>query len=115
HRANVDHRIETVEPALARLRVILPPATNVLLVDQFAAGKQRLGFCRQRGNFIRIEHVADDQKAIVVIRADLLWRNASHRWSANRHGTSRSEWTISYDQMIVRILVAVSAPRKPPL
>src|SRR5262249_12795910 len=119
HRPNIDYRIKAIELALARFRVILPAAADVLLVDQLAAGKQRLRFCRKRSDFVRIKPLADDQKSVLVIRADLLWRNVSQRRCGNRHGGARSEWLTSYrqktyDQMIVRFLVTVPAPRKPP-
>src|SRR5262245_17810124 len=88
-RSDVDYRIEAIEAAFLRLGMVLPPAADVLLFDQLGSREERFGLTGEGKDFIGREHLAHDEEARVVVRAELLGRNALERRSNDRHGGTR--------------------------
>ena len=60
-RAQVDHRIEAVEAALAGLDVVLPAAADVVGVDQIGALTEAIGLGVELGDPIGGEHLPDHE------------------------------------------------------
>src|SRR5688572_32977827 len=60
-RAQVDYGIEAIEPALAALAVVLPPAAEIVEIDQFAAGEDAVGLFRYKSDLLKAKDAANDR------------------------------------------------------
>src|SRR5690606_38099737 len=92
-RPDIDHGIKTVEPAFSRLRVVLPPAADVLRIDQFVTLVELLGLSRQTIDLLVGEHTPQYQKTVVLVLANVLGVQTGAVFGGSGHGRASRTWS----------------------
>ena len=67
NRTEINDRIETIEPTLARGGAILPAATNVVLVDEVLVLENARGLRGHFRHFRAVKNLTHDQKTVRVV------------------------------------------------
>src|SRR5262245_26595643 len=70
HRAEIDHRVETIKPAFAGLKVILPSAADVIGVDEVCSFLNANRLCFESCYFFCRKNAADNDETVSLILVD---------------------------------------------
>src|SRR5262245_13738573 len=71
NRADIDNRVETIETAFTRRNGVLPPAANIVGINQVRSSEQPDSLRIESSHFLRREDIPRDQETLIVVAGDL--------------------------------------------